>query len=288
MKKIYSFFAVSLFSAGVFAQAFTVTYDFAEPVVTGQGVVDAGVVAGSTDLTVTPFTATGLSSTTTTNRFVWSGATTATTLDLTKYFEVTLTPGSGVNMSVTSLTFRLQRSGTGPRYCAVRSSVDGYASNLPASISPANAELEVASNAIHFVNDGITTGQNGSTITISNINNVSTATSFRIYFYEAEAAGGTFSVDDVVIAGSTATSLGTSENFSVKSNFVKNTFVKDEAITFGADVKDVKVYNMFGQVVKTASVKNNGTLNVAELQKGSYIVTGTVNNQPVSQKILKD
>jgi hypothetical protein len=35
-------------------------------------------------------------------------------------------------------------------------------------------------------------------------------------------------------------------------------------------------------------VKNGATLNVAELQKGNYIVTGTVNNQPVSQKILKD
>lgn len=71
-------------------------------------------------------------------------------------------------------------------------------------------------------------------------------------------------------------------------NFVKNTFVKSDEIIFGADVKDVKVYNMFGQVVKSASVKENGTVNVAELSKGNYIVTGTVNNEPVSQKILKD
>lgn len=64
--------------------------------------------------------------------------------------------------------------------------------------------------------------------------------------------------------------------------------IKDSEIVFGADVKDVKVYNMMGQVVKTASVRENGTLNVDELQKGSYIVTGTINNEPVSQKILKD
>ena len=72
------------------------------------------------------------------------------------------------------------------------------------------------------------------------------------------------------------------------SNFVKNTFVKNNEITFGADVKDVKVFNMFGQVVKEASVKQNGTVNVAELAKGTYIVTGTVNKEAVSQKILKD
>ena len=82
--------------------------------------------------------------------------------------------------------------------------------------------------------------------------------------------------------------LAVSDLSKVKGSFVKNTFVKNEGITFGAQAKDVKVYNMFGQVVKTASVKENETLNVAELAKGNYIVTGTVNNQPVSQKILKD
>lgn len=88
---------------------------------------------------------------------------------------------------------------------------------------------------------------------------------------------------------SSSGSLAVSDVKNVKAgNFVKNTLVKSDEITFGSDVKDVKVYNMFGQVVKTASVKNNEVLNVAELAKGNYIVTGTVNNEPVSQKILKD
>ena len=88
---------------------------------------------------------------------------------------------------------------------------------------------------------------------------------------------------------STMGSLAVVESKNAKSaNFVKNSFVKNNEITFGADVKDVKVFNMFGQLVKEASVKQNGTVSVAELAKGNYIVTGTVNNQPVSQKILKD
>jgi len=77
-------------------------------------------------------------------------------------------------------------------------------------------------------------------------------------------------------------------NNSVKSQFIKNSFVKNEEITFGSDVKEVKIYSLSGQLVKTASVKGGTTLNIAELQKGNYIVTGMVNNQPVSQKILKD
>lgn len=88
---------------------------------------------------------------------------------------------------------------------------------------------------------------------------------------------------------STTGTLAVVESKNAKSiNFVKNSFVKNSEINFGADVKDVKVFNMSGQIVKEASVKQNGILSVAELSKGNYIVTGTVNNQPVSQKILKD
>lgn len=87
---------------------------------------------------------------------------------------------------------------------------------------------------------------------------------------------------------STSGSLAVSDLSSVKGSFVKNTFVKNNEITFGAEAKDVKVYNMFGQIVKSASVKENESVSVAELAKGNYIVTGTVNNKPVSQKILKD
>lgn len=75
---------------------------------------------------------------------------------------------------------------------------------------------------------------------------------------------------------------------SKKPGFIKNTFVQDDEIIFEADVKNVKVYSLSGQLVRTFKGGNNETLNVADLQKGNYIVTGTVNNQPVSQKILKD
>ncbi len=70
-----------------------------------------------------------------------------------------------------------------------------------------------------------------------------------------------------------------------KAKLVKNTVV-DSNIIFAAKA-DVKVINANGQVVKTASVNDNTTLDVASLAKGMYIVTGTVNGQVVSQKIIK-
>ncbi|SDM36251.1 lamin tail domain-containing protein [Chryseobacterium taihuense] len=88
-------------------------------------------------------------------------------------------------------------------------------------------------------------------------------------------ASGTLAVNDL-------------QNSMHKYKFVQNTFVKNDEIVFGTEVKDIKVYTLSGQLVKTSSVRNNLSLNVAELQKGNYIVTGMVNNQPVSQKIIKD
>lgn len=125
--------------------------------------------------------------------------------------------------------------------------------------------------------------------TISGLN-IANNTTFWIKFADDNAVGsdGMYAVDDFSLTPSAGT-LSVIDSKSTKAiNFVKNSFVKNNEIVFGSDVKDVKVFNMFGQLVKEASVQQNGTVSVAELPKGNYIVTGTVNNQPVSQKVLKD
>ncbi len=105
----------------------------------------------------------------------------------------------------------------------------------------------------------------------TNNNNVD----FTISLPTPQATSGTLAVNDLT-------------DLSKKSMFIKNSLVKNDEIIFAAEVKDIKVYTLSGQLVKTASVKNGASLNVAELQKGNYIVTGFVDNQSVSQKILKD
>ena len=72
---------------------------------------------------------------------------------------------------------------------------------------------------------------------------------------------------------------------ATKANLVKNTVVSNN-ILFAAKA-DVQIVSMNGQVVKSASVNENTALDVASLAKGMYIVTGTVNGQAVSQKIIK-
>ncbi|MBO6185390.1 MAG: lamin tail domain-containing protein [Chryseobacterium sp.] len=142
-----------------------------------------------------------------------------------------------------------------------------------------------ASNVLDFVGYGLAnqyegTGAAPSPTILNSISRINGDTNnnsvdFTITLPTPQSTSGTLAVNDVA-------------NLSKKSMFIKNSLVKNDEIIFGAEVKDIKVYTLSGQLVKSASVKNGVSLNVAELQKGNYIVTGLVDNQPVSQKILKD
>lgn len=79
--------------------------------------------------------------------------------------------------------------------------------------------------------------------------------------------------------------LGVGEVVKSKYMLVSNTLV-GSTISFAADSK-VEIYNMNGQLVKTADVKKGSTLDVSSLPKGTYVVNGTVNGNKVSQKVVK-
>ncbi|KFC20333.1 lamin tail domain-containing protein [Chryseobacterium sp. FH1] len=87
---------------------------------------------------------------------------------------------------------------------------------------------------------------------------------------------------------STGTILAVDDSNSNKSVFIKNTLVKNNEIIFGSDVQDLKLFNMSGQLVKTVSLKGSSKLNISDLPKGHYIVTGNVNNKKVTERILKE
>lgn len=285
MKKISSLFAGVVLAVTLNAQAtpapgtFTITYDFAEAPSPDPGTVEGDNVTSSS------FIAVGLASTTTGNRFAWSDFPVSGAMDENKYFEVTITPAANYKMTITSITFAVQRSGTGPRTYVVRSSVDTFAANKPAAINNGNPELEILpNNQFHFTNDS-SGKQVGSSIVPIKIIDITAPVKLRFYAYDAEASGGTFSIDDVVISGKLESVLATDESALARANFVKNTVVANN-ILFGAK-SNIQIVNMNGQVVKSASVNDGTSLDVASLPKGMYIVTGTVDGKPVSQKIMK-
>lgn len=192
--------------------ALSVTFDFAS-VTTTSGATDPTTLPTVEGLTFTSFKAVGVGANSSgTGRFSFSdwalGATNGSdvftsTVNTGKYYEVTITPQSGKKIDLTKLTFTLQRSGTGIRQATVRSSIDNYATNLPASINPANANLSVVATDIFQVTDAVTNAQDGCTITFgSGFTDINSAVTLRFYGFNAEASGGTFSIDNVKIEGS--------------------------------------------------------------------------------------
>ena len=192
------------------AQPFTGLYNFAG-VTTSSGTTDPTVVPTATGVTFGSFTAIGTpANPNATGRFSFTawplGATNGNNtfsgnIDPAKYYELTITPQNNYRLNLSSITFTFQRSGTGVRQYAVRSSADSYATNLPASINPANANLQVVATNIFQVEDAATAANDGSTITLSGFTNITAPLTFRFYGWNAESNAGTFSIDNVNVSG---------------------------------------------------------------------------------------
>ncbi|MEN2434231.1 choice-of-anchor D domain-containing protein [Weeksellaceae bacterium A-14] len=80
-------------------------------------------------------------------------------------------------------------------------------------------------------------------------------------------------------------SLAVGDINTINTKLVKNTLV-DNALVFSANA-EVKIYNVSGQLVKTARVSENTAVDVAGFAKGIYVVTGIVDGKAISQKIIK-
>lgn len=116
-------------STGVNAQI--ITFDFA-----GLSGSEPSATSNVSDPGLTPSTITrgaGLNATNNGNRFNannWALTNIANAISGNDYMEFTITPQANFEFTVSSIRVNFQRSGTGTRELVLRSSLDGYASNL--------------------------------------------------------------------------------------------------------------------------------------------------------------
>ncbi|MGZ4035092.1 MAG: M43 family zinc metalloprotease, partial [Bacteroidia bacterium] len=123
-------------------------------------------------------------------------------LNTSKYYEVTIDTVKGTSLTLTSLTFSFQRNATGVRTFAVRSSLDGYAANLPASTS-GDSLVKIETGNVFFVRYDTTDNLVGMKITFSSaFQNLEKPVTFRIYGWNAEDAAGSFGIDNFTMIGS--------------------------------------------------------------------------------------
>lgn len=301
MKKLYLLFFIFLTSLS-FGQVFSSIYDFSD-VTTSSGKIDPTPVPTAPGVTFGSFKAVNLVAlnSSTNSKFSFTNQPTGAinannsyssltgSIDLDTYFEVTLTPQVGSSLTLSQLTFYSQRSETGIRTYSVRSSVDGYATNLPASVSPGNAELSVQAGDIFFrTHDANTAPQTGTLITFSgpNFTGVTNPITFRIYGFNAEDSTGTFSISNVVFSGSTP-DLRVKQNAIAGLNMYPNPVSKETLYitSNSSEAKSISVFDMLGRQVLNTKTTNNA-VNVSTLKNGSYIVKITEDGKTDTKKLI--
>lgn len=301
MRKIYSILFTALAVSISFGQSFTGTYNFASVANNSSGLIDPTPVTTVTGITFGSFSATNPVATQpgANSRFVFDnqplGAPNNSTyaaltgsVSPTTYYEVTLTPQSGYSVDLTSITFTSQRSNTGVRTYVVRSSTDSYVTNLPASISPANANLVAQPGDIFFFNADNNSSQTGSTITLSGINftGLTTPITFRFYGYNAEASTGNFSIDDVVFSGNINTLSATDNNIEGLKIYPNPLSGNTLYLTSTNNLNmSVQFFDLLGKEVLKSEVIN-GIVNITTLTSGVYVVKITEEGKTASRKLV--
>ena len=321
MKKLYFLLAVSMFSASALAQTNVITENFGYPDATslstsnattswfqhsgtqGQITVNAGkvnLVSGQTeDINKAFSTAYSMAAVSSAYKIVLTAEITVlntTGLNATgDYFlslagSVTTANGTG---GITALPGRIyvKNGTTGALLGTVNNSGTGNTPNFITTEIPFNTPTNITLTYEVSKDSAGTVILQKSTLVVGSetITNVTgpqapPATIAGIALRQGGNTGNIL-VDNIVVNTFAPATLAVTDLSTAQNNFVKNTAVNDE-INFSTKA-DVKVFSMNGQVVKAATVSENKNLDVADLAPGMYIVTGIVDGQAVSTKVMK-
>ncbi|MCA0426309.1 MAG: T9SS type A sorting domain-containing protein [Bacteroidetes bacterium] len=234
------------------AQSFSGTYSFAGTVANVSSLNYNG--SAITNLTVSALTKSGVTTSSSSGNSRASGWGTGSTngaasaggsVDLAKYFEFTITAGSGYTISNPTLTFGVGRSATGPRRFQWRSNLDSYGSAI--SVGTVNSSISHSSGVLETP-DG-TSGYTGNIITVTTSGQ--TSITFRFYAYGAEATSGTGGLEGNLSFGGTLVASSSTPTITTPTVSA----ITDVSATLGATITNDggSSISARGTVYKTSS-----------------------------------
>ena len=224
MFKFLPFFLCALFAVAfgtdAAAQSFSAVYTFSGVMSGSGGKTDPTPVPTATGITFGSFHVEGnpAANPNANGRFSFQGWPLTPTINLTEYFEVIISPQTNYSLSLDTMTFTMQRSGTGVTQFAVRSSTDHYSSNLPASFTGTELTIE-SGNIFKLANTSTTTAIANCKISFG-LASATRPDTIRFYGWGASATGGTFSLNRVQFTGTAIAAAGT-PLLTADTNFIR-------------------------------------------------------------------
>jgi len=293
---------------GTIAQttSFTLTYNFAQVSNTTTpctGTLDPTPTPTAIGLTSGSFVAVGTNSCpSTTGYFSFSGwglgATNGNdvnftgTLDPSKYYEITITPQTNYELSIDSITFKSLRSSTGPRFWAVRHSVNGFASNIPAVSTNSNVTVISSgsdANAFKWATDTYTSNTILCCFNVyPSLTQITAPVSFRWFAWNAESTNGTYRIDGVNIYGSATLATGVVKiTHNINSHFILSPNPTNGGIVYliPQNIKEIsfiEIVDALGSTIyRNTKIDNSNkiSINLDNFHAGVYFVRlGTPQN----------
>ena len=249
MKRILTFLGIIFYTITI-SNAQVAAFDFQG--LLGDEVSDNADVVDSDINSPVTITRGGVTASANGGRFTSTNWPVATSPDLAKYLEFTLTPIMDASVTVSSIDMKHRRSGTGPINFQLRSSKDGYALPIGGVITITDV---TTNNTSAFTSLGITS---------------TSSVTFRIYAYSAEATGGTWGPGDAAV-GNDLVVNGTAALLPVELKSIKVS-KKNAAAQLSWQTAtennnshfDIERSNDGVKFSKLEAVKGHGTTNVVQ------------------------
>jgi hypothetical protein len=215
------------------------------------------------------------------------------------YYQVTINVLPSYTLNLSSIGFNVRRSGTGVRNYSVRSSLDNYTFNLPASTG-SNGKLSVIPGNIFFWNyDSVSTAsdQKGSMVLLNQFAGITGPVTFRFYAWNSESGSGTFSIDNVTFTGSATNTVtvpnpvgGINYDFNMQGSAKIYPDPNSDGIInveSGHVISFVEVFNMQGVKVVVQEMKNVVCkLDISSQPSGTYFVKIHSGDKVVTKKLI--
>lgn len=216
------------------------------------------------------FSSTGTVCTVTNNVYNASGWSPGSTVDLTKYYEFTITATGGNMLNLDSLNFASRISSNTANW-HLRSSVDSYAADLFSGAS--TNVMDTSRNLLP-----------------SQFDNLSTVT-FRFYVSDVTDDQRAWRIDDVILKGTAGQGAGLQSLSNEFLNLYPNPGKELLTVSFSEqkNIQEIRLTDQFGKVLQSSNAfgQTDVVFETASLSSGIYFVVCQTTAGLVTQKWIK-